>query len=167
MIIAVSGSVGCGKTSFASAFAKKISSEIIHLNEFSKKYYIDYNKETDSYEVDIDMLFKRVIKEIDECSNKGEDLVIEGHFAHLLYPKKVDILIILNRPLEELKTVYGIRRYSEKKSSDNLEVEAFDTCYNEALEEGYAEKQIVRVENGKGKTMHKVVSEFLDYYENY
>ena len=60
---------------------------------------------------------------------------------------EIDKLLIIGRELSELKQTYKQRGYNEQKVTDNLEVESFNLCFYEAVDEGYIEgKQVFLVE---------------------
>jgi len=145
MKIAISGSVGVGKTTIAKELSKKLNSELIELNEIAKKYKIEDVPDLQTFDFNIDKLIFDMNKKI---ANKTEDLVIEGHFAHFLDPQIIDLLIVITRDLSELKEVYQKRGYNQQKIQDNLEVESFNLCFYEGIEQGYKEeKQIFAIEN--------------------
>lgn len=139
MIIAISGSVGVGKTTISNLLSKETDYEVIHLNEIAKKYKIKDIDEIKTFDFDIEKLKSEVEQLIDGKDN----LILEGHFAHLLDPQKIDLLVVINRDLKYLTKEYDRREYPESKKKDNLEVEAFNLCFYEALEEGFDEGQVI------------------------
>ncbi|MFW6285886.1 MAG: AAA family ATPase [Nanoarchaeota archaeon] len=162
MIISISGSVGTGKTSFAKILKKKLNKKekfkftykkfkIIHLNDWAIDYKIEDVKKLQTFDFDIDKLIVKINTYLSE--NKSQNLIIEGHFAHFIDPKLVDYLFILNRDIKELEIEYMKRKYNIKKRNDNLEVENFNLCFYEGIEEGYRqEEQIFCIENNKKLT---------------
>lgn len=142
MIIAFSGSVGVGKTTIARLVAKELGFECIELNKIAEQFKIEDVEELQTFDFDLDNCLDFI-----EKTYAGKNVVLEGHFAHLLDPTFVDKLVIINRDLEELKEVYEKRGYNEQKISDNLEVETFNVCFYEAEEEGYGEHQFIVLEN--------------------
>lgn len=133
--IAISGSVGSGKTTLAKELGKKLSYEIIHLNELAKKYKIEEIKDLQTFDFDLDSLlddFEDVLKQ-----GKYNNCIIESHFSQYINPELIDVLVIVNRDLKELKQEYKIRNYNTQKIQDNLEVESFNLCFYEAEEQGY------------------------------
>jgi broad-specificity NMP kinase len=134
-IIAISGSVGSGKTTFAKALAKELNYEVLHLNEVAKKYKLEDIKELQTFDFDLDDLLDDFEKELKE--NKYKNIVIESHFSHLINPELIDVLFVVNRDLKLLKEEYKIRKYNDQKIQDNLEVESFNLCFYEAEEAGY------------------------------
>jgi adenylate kinase len=135
VVIAISGSVGSGKTTFAKELAKELHFDIMHLNDMAKKYKLKEIKELQTFDFDLDDLLDDFEKELKE--KKYQNIVIESHFAHLINPELVDILFVVNRDLKLLKEEYKIRKYNEQKIQDNLEVESFNLCFYEAEEAGY------------------------------
>lgn len=133
--IAISGSVGSGKTTLAKELGKKLSYEIIHLNELAKKYKIEEIKDLQTFDFDLDSLlddFEDALKQ-----GKYNNCIIESHFSQYINPELIDVLVIVNRDLKELKQEYKLRNYNTQKIQDNLEVESFNLCFYEAEEQGY------------------------------
>lgn len=148
MIIGITGSVGSGKTTLGKELSKKLNSKTIHLNEESKKYYLEKDERLDTYVVDTDKLIPHVERSLKTYQEREQACIVEGHFTQWLSPEYFDKIIILNRPLEELKKEYLNRNYNEQKILDNLEAESFDICFLEAEERGFTKDQIIQIENG-------------------
>lgn len=145
MIIVISGSVGCGKTTISKELSKKLNCDIIHLNDLAKKYKIEEVVELETFDFDLDKLLDDIELKIVDYINDGKNLILEGHFGHFINADLVDFLFVINRDLNELKEEYKKRKYNEQKVSDNLEVESFNLCFHEALEEGYQENGTVSI----------------------
>ena len=135
MIIAISGSVGSGKSSVAKALGEKIGYEVVFLNDWAKEFKLRAVEDLETFDFDIAQLLVKVENYID--SHHDKNLIFEGHFAHFISPKYTDVLFVVNRDLKELKAVYEERGYNEQKMKDNLECESFNLCFYEAEEEGY------------------------------
>ncbi len=134
MKIIVSGSVGTGKTTLAKKLAKKFNSKYLNIAEFVKKNKLGkYSKKYDSYEVDIKKLNNKLI----EIIKKNKNIVIDGHLAHFLPKKYVDLCIVCKCDIKELKKRLKKRKYSDKKIHENMDVEIFDTILTEAKEKKY------------------------------
>jgi adenylate kinase len=147
MIITISGSVGSGKTTIAKTLSEKLDYKLINLNELAKKYKIEDIKELQTFDFDLDKLLEDL--ELDLKNKKfGNNVVLEGHFSHFINPELIDKLIVIGRDLKQLKQTYKDRKYNEQKIADNLEVESFNLCFYEAIDEGYTQgKQVFLVEN--------------------
>lgn len=145
MIILISGSVGAGKTSIADILGEKLNYKVVHLSEWAKNYKIGDDKEFETFDFDIDAMLEEVEKYLRE--HKNEDIILESHFSHFINKDLVDLLIVINRDLKELKKVYEERGYNQDKISENLEVESFNLCFYEAEEEGYEEEKVFCIDN--------------------
>lgn len=148
MIIAISGSVGSGKTTVAKELAKRLEYKLIHLNELAKKYKKEEIKELQTFDFDLDKLLKDLEKDLTKAKKDQENLILEGHFAHFINPELIDKLLVIGRDPKQLKETYEQRGYNEQKIQDNIEVENFNLCFYEAIEEGYKEeKQVFLIKN--------------------
>lgn len=138
MIITISGSVGSGKTTIANLLSERLGDfEVIHLNEWAKEFKLNEVKDLQTFDFNIDGLIAKVNRFI--ADNSSKNLILEGHFAHFINPSLVNFLFVINRDLSELKKEYEKRGYNEQKVVDNLEVESFNLCFYEGIEEGYGE----------------------------
>ena len=156
MKIAISGSVGVGKTTVATLLSKKLNYELIHLNEIAKNFKINEVKELQTFDFDI----KKCIEYIESNYNL-ENIIFESHFSHLLSPKFIDVMIIINRDLKDLKLEYEKRKYNEQKIKDNLECETFNLSFYEAEEEGFEENQFIIIENNELLEVEDLVNEII------
>jgi len=146
MIIAITGSVGSGKTTLANYLGEKLEAKVIHMNDNAKLWKIEEVDELQTFDFDLDKTIRDV--EVEIMKNTGKDLIVESHFAHFINPDHVDKLIVVNRDLKNLKNEYEVRGYNEQKTSDNLEVESFNLCFYEAIENKYDEgRQLFCIEN--------------------
>lgn len=138
MIIGISGSVGTGKTQIALALGKKLNYNVINLNNIAKEFKIKEIPSLQTFDFNIEKLVSKVNRNIAD-GIYGKNVILEGHFSHFLNPELVDLMIIINRDLKELKKEFIKRGYNEQKIKDNLEVESFNLCFYEAVEEGFEE----------------------------
>jgi len=109
----------------------------------AEKFKIEEIKELQTFDFDIDALLLNIEKKIELLNKQKKNVIIESHFAHFIKPELIDYLFIINRDLKELKKEYKIRKYNSQKIKDNLEVESFNLCFYEALENGYEEEDKV------------------------
>ena len=56
MIIAISGSVGSGKTTIAKTLSEKLDYKLINLNELAKEYKIEDVQKLQTFDFDLDKL---------------------------------------------------------------------------------------------------------------
>ncbi len=122
MRICISGTPGTGKTTVS----KLLGIDAINLNEFSreKKCTKGYDKKRRISIVDVECI-KKNLKNI-------ENVVIEGHFAHLL---DCNITIVLRTSPKILRKRLEERNYSLDKIKENLEAEALGIITEEAMNE--------------------------------
>jgi len=132
MILAISGTPGCGKTQTSKQLATMLSSEHIELTEFIKKHNVSesFDEETQSLVVDMDVLNTAITTQL--ATNKS--YVIDGHFSHEI--ECIDGCIICTCDITELNKRLIERGYDEKKVRENLDSEIFQICYTESIENG-------------------------------
>jgi adenylate kinase len=135
-IIAITGSVGCGKTTLAKKIAKKIKGKYVDVNKIINKYKLSesYDKKRKSKIIDVKKLNKVLIGLIKKSK---QDLVIDSHLSHYLPSKYVNLCIVTKCDLKILKKRLKKRDYSEDKIRENLDAEIFDVCLNEVKEKGH------------------------------
>ncbi len=123
MKVAVTGTPGVGKTA-ACLLVRSIRVE--SANELAERYdaIVGRDEERDTSEVDTEMLASRL-------SEETGDLLVEGHFSHLL---GVDLAIVLRCSPSVLRGRLQTRGWPEPKIVENLEAEAVDVVLIEALE---------------------------------
>ena len=79
----------------------------------------------DGEEMDLDCLMEKI-----KWANET-DLIVEGHYSHLLGCSKV---FILERDEEKVSEVMRERGYGEEKINENLDALRSDIIYQESLE---------------------------------
>jgi adenylate kinase len=148
-VIIVTGSVGTGKTTYAKKLAREKNYEYINVNEIIKKNKLnkEYDQKRKCYVIDTKKLNPILIKLI---KSSKRSLVIDSHLSHYLSPKYVDLCIVTKCDIKELKKRLQKRKYSKEKIKENLQVEIFDTCLNEAKELNHKIK-IIDTSSGKSK----------------
>lgn len=123
MRIAVTGTPGVGKTS-ACTLVK--SMPVLHVNDLVDKYEASagYDRKRKTKEVDVRKLAKAVAK-------LEGDMILEGHFSHMLGP---DVAIVLRCSPRILEKRLRKKGWDEKKVRENVEAEAVDVVLIEAVE---------------------------------
>ena len=123
MRFAVTGTPGVGKTS-ACALVKSLP--VIHVNELVDQLDVvsGYDRRRKTKEVDVTRLAKAVAK-------MNGDMILEGHFSHLL---GVDVAIVLRCSPRVLERRLRKKGWDERKVRENVEAEAVDVVLIEALE---------------------------------
>ena len=124
---ALTGTPGTGKTSIS----KLLNTKVVHLSDY---YEASSEGKTNSGEwlIDLDKMNNLVKKlELDE-------VFYEGHTSHTL--DNLDMVILLRCDPSILKDRLASRNYSEEKINENLEAEALNIIYDEALENVTADK---------------------------
>jgi adenylate kinase len=123
MRIAVTGTPGVGKTS-ASSKIKRIP--VYHVNDLVDTFGLvdGYDHKRKTKEVDV----KKLARKIEKLQG---DMILEGHFSHMLNP---DIAIVLRCSPAVLEKRLKKKGWPEKKIRENVEAEAVDVVLIEALE---------------------------------
>ncbi|MDD5331870.1 MAG: AAA family ATPase [Candidatus Nanoarchaeia archaeon] len=136
LTIIVTGSVCSGKTTFAKKLAEDNDFGYVDISKLikEKKLFDSYDQKRKCLVVDVRKLNKFLIKIIKKSK---KSLVLDSHLSHYLHPKYVDICFVTKTDLKVLKKRLEKRKYSKEKIRENLDVDIFDICYNEALSLGH------------------------------
>lgn len=154
MIIAISGSPGTGKTTLAKELAKKLKYKYLDVNAIIKKNGLSsgYDKIRECEIVDVDILINELASLIKDEGN----LIIDSHLSHYLPEEWLDFCIITKCDLKVLEDRLKKRKYSKDKIRENLDVEIFDSCLNEAKEAGH---NIIVVDTTKDYKIDEVLKQ--------
>lgn len=135
--IIITGTPGTGKTTFSKKLSNKLGYPILDVSKFikNKKLQDGYDKKKRCYIVDTKKLNKEIIKEINKVKkNKPKGIIIDSHLSHYLSSKYVDLCYVTKCSLKTLEKRLKKKKYYKSKIRENLDVEIFDICYLEALE---------------------------------
>lgn len=130
MLIALSGTPGCGKTT-ASKILENRGYCIKSIKSLSEENdcISGYDADMDSKEIDLEKLNEYVKEHL----KKGE-YIVEGHLSHLLSVDMVIILrcdpIVLNKRLEN-------KGWKDRKIKENVKAEIMDVIKVEAYDEDH------------------------------
>ena len=132
MIIIITGTPGCGKTTVSNMLAKKIDAKLISINYLLDNY--DLNLGTDEVRgykiVDVDKMIPIVDRIKDE--NPDKTIIFEGHLAQD-YPHADKVIVLRCNPVE-LEKRLNTRDWMDKKIHENIEAEILAICTQESYE---------------------------------
>lgn len=154
-VIAVTGSAGCGKSTYAKKLARAKGYLYFDVGDFIKKYkiYDSYDKKFNTYLVDVDVLVRVLSDTVKGISKEGwKGIVLDGHLSHYLSCKLVDYVVVVRCDVKALRKRLAKRKYSKKKIDENVEAEIMETCLIEARDL----KHKVKVVEGKGLNKLKI-----------
>lgn len=160
-VILITGSPCVGKTSVARLLSSKLGACYVDLTDLALKenMVLGKDEERDSIIVD-EVRMRRKLRGI--IRNQVEkDVVIDGHYAAAVAPKKlVTNVFVLRRNPIELRKHMESRGFSGRKLWENLASEILDVCLVEALrvfgKSGICELDV------SGKSVKAVVDEILE-----
>jgi adenylate kinase len=138
-IICVTGTPGCGKTTYAKKISEALNFKYVDVKKIidEKKLSEKFDKKRNCNVIDTDKLNAEIMK------LKG-NLVIDSHLSHYLPPSFVDYVVVVKCDISVLKKRLEERGYSKSKIRENLDSEIFDVCLTESVEFGH---EIFVIEN--------------------
>jgi adenylate kinase len=157
----VTGTPCVGKTAVARLLASKLDGLYVNLTELAMHENLISGKDEERGSIIVDEIrMRRKIREIVEhCDRK--DIVIDGHYAVSVVPKKlVTHAFVLRRDPVELRKLMEQRGFSGHKLWENLASEILDVCLVDALNV-HGEGKVCELDV-TGKSVEEVVSEILD-----
>ena len=149
-IYALTGTPGTGKTTVS----KKLSKKVIHLSDLYKNSSSKKNSEGE-WLVDLQKMNVIVQKEIED------DIVIEGHFAHLM--DNIEQIIVLRCDPRELRKRMEERDYNEDKIKENIEAEAIGLILSESIDY-IGKNNVIQLDTSHTDIMSiaKIVEKYMD-----
>ncbi len=152
MSIVITGNPGVGKHTITQKIADKLELSIIDINSIAKDAGL-FEKNNDTNDVDTSKLEKILEQKISEKN------VIVGHLAPYVFDKnKVKIMIVLRRNPYDLISVYKERKYTDKKSMENLGSEVLGIIAHDAISK--FQEKVFQI-NTSGKSIQEVVEKVM------
>ncbi len=147
-MIGISGIPGSGKSSVCDAL-RKLGYGCRNVLELEGALSC-----LDGEEMDVECLRERL-------SRAGErDIIVEGHYSHLLGPSAV---FILERDEEKVAETLRGRGYSDEKINENLDALRSDIIYQESLEFLPSSRiHRIRVQEGDTEATANKILQFLN-----
>jgi len=152
MSIIITGNPGVGKHTITQEIAEKLELSILDINSIAKDAGL-FEKNEDTYDIDTAKLEKILEQKISEKE------VIVGHLApYVLDKNRVKIVIVLRRNPYDLISVYKERKYTDKKSKENLGSEVLGIIAHDTISK-FQEKTFQI--NTSGKSIQEVVEKVM------
>jgi adenylate kinase len=130
----ITGNPGTGKHTIANIISKKLNLEMIDINKVAIHQQV-FKKNRGTLEVDVNKL-KKIINKI-----PIKNAILVGHLApYIISPKNVEKTVVLRKSPYSLQSIYKKRRYSNKKSLENLGSEILGIIYYDTMHEFGKEK---------------------------
>lgn len=131
--IIVTGTPGCGKTTFAKKFAKDNNFKYIDVKKVISDNELCFadDKHRDCIVVDENVLADKLVELI---KNSKVRLVIDSHMSHFISSKYVLKCYVCRCELGVLEKRLKNRRYLASKIKENLESEIMEVCLQEAYD---------------------------------
>ncbi|AWX32373.1 adenylate kinase family protein [Methanosphaera sp. BMS] len=132
MMIIITGTPGCGKTTISKILSNKIDAKLISINYLLDNYNLNLGTdEVRGYKiVDVDRM-NPIVDKIKE-DNTDRTIIFEGHLAQD-YPNADKIVVLRCNPTE-LEKRLNTRDWTDKKIHENIEAEILGICTQESYE---------------------------------
>ena len=160
-VILATGTPCVGKTAVARLLASKLDALYVNLTELAVRENLVSGKdeERDSIIVDENRMRRKIREIIGDCDQ--DDIVIDGHYAVSVVPKKlVTYVFVLRRDPVELRKFMEQCGFSGRKLWENLASEILDVCLVDALNV-HGKGKVCELDV-TGKSVEEVISEILD-----
>jgi adenylate kinase len=152
----LTGNPGTGKHTIAKLISRKLNFEIIDINKIAISEGL-FKKNNETLDVDVDKL-KKII---DKMNSKNS--IVVGHLApYVISSKNVEIAVVLRKSPYKLQSIYKKRKYTNKKSLENIGSEILGIIYHDTVQE-FGRKNTFQIDtSGKSisATVKKVESIF-------
>lgn len=151
----ITGNPGTGKHTIAKLISKKINLEIIDINKIAINKKV-FKKNKGVLDVDVSKL-KKIINKM------NSDSILVGHLApYVISSKNVEMAIVLRKSPYKLQSIYKKRKYTSRKSLENIGSEILGITYHDTVQE-FGRKKTFQIDTSNksiSTTLKKVESIF-------
>jgi len=160
-VILVTGTPSVGKTSVAHLLTSKLDALYLNLTDLAIRENLISGKDEERGSIIVDEIRMRCkIQEIIKNCDK-KDIVIDGHYAVSVVPKKVVThVFVLRRDPVELRKLMEQCGFSGRKLWENLASEILDVCLVDALNV-HGKGKVCELDI-TGKSVEEATTEILD-----
>lgn len=156
LVVAVTGTPGTGKKTFARALAPKINASVIELNRLIEEAGA-FRLDSEGTKVANPTKMRKVIAE--EIAKRG-NVIVEGHLSHLLPTRLLTHVVVLRTHPKILEKRLRKKGQSGHKLEENLEAEALDIILWEAVK-AHGMKKVYEIDTTR-RTPPAAVKLFLE-----
>lgn len=163
-VILITGTPCTGKTTTAKQLAQKLNAQYINLTQYAKEnnLTIGEDKQRKTTIIDEKAMKTKLAKTITSADNI--DVVIDGHYAAAVTPKKQTThVFVLRKNPKHLKQQMQRCGFENQKLNENLSAEILDTCLIEALQNHKG--KVCEIDTTE-KTTQQIVNEIGDVLGN-
>jgi len=152
--LVITGNPGVGKHTIAKNLAKILDYKILDINKIARESNL-YEKTDETHDVDVSKLEKILKKKILKKS------IIVGHLApYVLTKSQISKAIILRKNPYSLSKIYKKRKYSKKKTAENLGSEVLGIIAFETVEK-FGKERTFQIDT-TSKSISKISKQITD-----
>lgn len=157
MSLVITGNPGVGKHTTAKNLAKILGYKLLDINKIARESNI-YEKADETHDVDVSKLKNILKKKILKKS------IIVGHLApYVLTKSQISKAIILRKNPYSLSLIYKKRKYSKKKTIENLGSEVLGIIAFETIKK-FGKEKTFQIDT-TSKSVVKISKEITDILE--